>query len=564
MAKLTSRLNQIYQKIDSIAKKGKDGYLAYNEYLDELLSLGEWSLLDEVMIRKYQINTQLYKSVDEVKAKTFDKVRFNTLTQFQQDLKDLYIFYGVYQNVFDILLSSDNTLLGQIREIEQVVDPLPYYKDTELAIKEKDIIISLEVTKNGVTYTIDDNTSLIDKYRVAVLDLVTPVLILTFDNITNADILVGDSTNVSDWNTFFDLPTLGSPFASVSVVGNQVNLIGGSDIKVKPGLMFDDVDSPTTFLISIIDTGCVTSIGGDAFSQCYSLTTISFSKCDTLYGHQDSPYGYWGCFGDCPNLVDVNLPSVIDVIGDECFTNCSNLVNVNMPKLERLTGSCLFCDCISLTSVSLPSLVETGISLFAGCTSLTSVSLPILTDVGDDTFYYCSSLTSISLPNVTIIGDNSFRTCTSLTSVSLPSLITGGIACFGNCDSLTSISLPSLVEGTDFFISCPSLSSISLPSLTTATGAFFSNCPSLTSISLPNVTTIGDYCFDSCTSLTSISLPSCTDLGSTVGDDNLFLNISSNTISLTVLSSLMTCNSGNPDGDIQYLQANNTVTVTTV
>jgi hypothetical protein len=25
----------------------------------------------------------------------------------------------------------------------------------------------------------------------------------------------------------------------------------------------------------------------------------------------------------------------------------------------------------------------------------------------------------------------------------------------------------------------------------------------------------------------------------------------------------MTCNSGNPDGDIQYLQANNTVTVIT-
>jgi hypothetical protein len=25
----------------------------------------------------------------------------------------------------------------------------------------------------------------------------------------------------------------------------------------------------------------------------------------------------------------------------------------------------------------------------------------------------------------------------------------------------------------------------------------------------------------------------------------------------------MTCNGGNPDGDIQYLQANNTVTITT-
>jgi hypothetical protein len=41
----------------------------------------------------------------------------------------------------------------------------------------------------------------------------------------------------------------------------------------------------------------------------------------------------------------------------------------------------------------------------------------------------------------------------------------------------------------------------------------------------------------------------------------MFYNISGETITLTVPSALMTCNSGNPDGDIQYLQANNTVTI---
>ena len=62
----------------------------------------------------------------------------------------------------------------------------------------------------------------------------------------------------------------------------------------------------------------------------------------------------------------------------------------------------------------------------------------------------------------------------------------------------------------------------------------------------------------------NINLPMCTNLGGTVGNNSVFFGISGNNITLTVPSALMTCNSGNPDGDIQYLQANNTVTIVTV
>jgi hypothetical protein len=44
----------------------------------------------------------------------------------------------------------------------------------------------------------------------------------------------------------------------------------------------------------------------------------------------------------------------------------------------------------------------------------------------------------------------------------------------------------------------------------------------------------------------------------------VFDGIIGNIITLTVPLALMTCNGGNPDGDIQYLQANNTVTIITV
>ena len=45
---------------------------------------------------------------------------------------------------------------------------------------------------------------------------------LMFTDISFANGLVGDASNVNDWNTYLDLPLLGTPFASVQVAGNEV------------------------------------------------------------------------------------------------------------------------------------------------------------------------------------------------------------------------------------------------------------------------------------------------------------------------------------------------------
>jgi len=61
----------------------------------------------------------------------------------------------------------------------------------------------------------------------------------------------------------------------------------------------------------------------------------------------------------------------------------------------------------------------------------------------------------------------------------------------------------------------------------------------------------------------TFNLSACTQLGNTVGNNNVFNGVAGKNITLTIPASLMTCNSGNPDGDIQNLQANNTVTIVT-
>jgi len=501
----------------------------------------------------------------------------------------------------------------------------------------------------------------------------TPLALkLTFDNITNANTLVGDASSVTDWNTFFDLPDYGNPFTSVQVVGNEIQLIGGSSITIKD-ILFSDNNN----LISIIDNSdCIIASGENSFSKALNLTTVDLPS--LLFADEYS-------FAITPNVTSFNLP-LLETAGIQAFG-------------DDTTGSY---GASQLTYLSLPSLTTAGGWCFYGYSALTSLELPLLATAGDNCFDNCNSLTTINLPNLTIAGRGCFGVCTSLTTINIPvctdlggtigydyvfvgivennitltidesiildddiirlsfdndliinnspyqpfigysgnlvidfdditnaNLLVGDSSsvldwnlffnlpnwstqftsvvvninevtliggeniavrdiflnnnnilsfsgsciayiidgCFSFCNSLTTVYLPNLItvgiKGNGCFSYCNSLTTVYLPSSINIGVACFKQSGVLVNIDLPSAITIGNSCFFLCTSLTSVSLPSCTNLGLTTGNNNVFYNIIGKTITLTVPSALMTCNSGNPDGDIQYLQANNTVTIVT-
>jgi hypothetical protein len=134
--------------------------------------------------------------------------------------------------------------------------------------------------------------------------------------------------------------------------------------------------------------------------------------------------------------------------------------------------------------------------------------------------YPVSTLEYAVFPNLITIGDGAFFN-TLLTVIDFPKVETVGISAFHDCYNVTTVNLPEM-------ISCDTDS------------------------------------FQSIDAVTSISIPSCQNLGETVGFNSVFNDVSGQTITLTVPTALMTCDSGNPDGDILYLQANNTVTIITV
>ena len=117
--------------------------------------------------------------------------------------------------------------------------------------------------------------------------------------------------------------------------------------------------------------------------------------------------------------------------------------------------------------------------------------------------------------------------------------------------------------GSNPFIFCTSLINISLPNIIYMPSGCFNSCYSLSYVYLPKVPTIGNATFGSCTALTHIDIRSCTNLGGTPLNNNVFNNVTGCTINLTIHPSLLTCNGGAPDGDIQWLQSNNTVTIIT-
>ena len=229
---------------------------------------------------------------------------------------------------------------------------------------------------------------------------------LTWNSIANVPVV--DASNVAQWNTFFGLSVNSSIFTSVVITGNDVSLIGGSEITLKDNLFKSNVN-----LLNVQDTGCII------------------------------------------------------VMGDNCFDSCTSLVSPSFPALILAKNSCFY-NCTSLTNPSFPVLASTGYSCFIGCTGLVSLSFPALTSVGYYCFYNCRSLVSTSFPALTSAGDDCFGDCTKLVNPSFPALTSAGNYCFSNCTGLVNPSFPALTSvGYSCFLSCTGLKNINLPSAIT-------------------------------------------------------------------------------------------------
>ena len=306
-------------------------------------------------------------------------------------------------------------------------------------------------------------------------------------------------------------------------------------------------------------TYSVTSIGNDAFSGCYGLTSIEIPNSVTSIGE----YAFNGCSGltsltignsvtsiggrafyDCTGLTSVTIPNSVTSIGSNAFNGCSGLTSLTIGNSVTSIGNDAFYNCTGLKELTLEdgektlSVSDSNVfhnapleTLYLGRNlSYSLFKLPTLrsvtignsvTSIGERAFYNCTGLTSVTIGNsVTSIGIDAFRGCSGLTSIEIPNSVTeiGGTAFF-YCTSLTSVTIGNSVTsiGNDAFSGCYGLTSIEIPNSVTSIGEYaFEDCTRLTSVTIGNsVTSIGKYAFYKCSGLTSVTIPnSVTSIGS--------------------------------------------------
>ena len=242
---------------------------------------------------------------------------------------------------------------------------------------------------------------------------------------------------------------------------------------------------------NVIVPNGVTKIGGDAFKNCSSLTSVTLPKGVTSIG--DS------AFYGCGNLMSIDLPESVTSIADHAFSGCKRLMSIKIPESLNSIGDWAFSDCTALADKD--GFLIVGGVLFAYFGTGGNVIVPEgVTEIRDRAFEKCGELTEITFPDslrtvsayalhgcdrieihisdaaanrpenfaiqngvlksyegvggnvvvpaeVTRIEEEAFEYCRCLTRVQLPEGLTSiGGSAFKNCGNLLSVNLPDSIR----------------------------------------------------------------------------------------------------------------------
>lgn len=291
----------------------------------------------------------------------------------------------------------------------------------------------------------------------------------------------------------------------------------------------------------------------------------SYPSADTVITIKDGTKAIASCafYEKYNNIIEIQIPDSVQIIGYSCFYNCYDLAKVSIPNGVEAIYKYTFYG-TDIASLEIPESVKSiGIDAFYNCDLLESVNIPDgVTVIEEYTFAGCDKLKAITIPSsVETIGKYAFRWCYALEELVIPEGVTTvGIGAFMQCTDLKSVSIADSVtsiEG-DAFHSCTALETLHLgkntATLSTSTyntldslkaftvsadnetlcavdGVLFSKDMTTlikypeakedTSYVIPStVTTIGEYAFYNNDKLTSVTIPeSVTTIGQYAFED---------------------------------------------
>ena len=177
------KLTKIYNKIDKLAIFSSNEVEYYN-YINELISKGEYYLFVEVLLRYYKIDISDENNINDFRKETWKEICFQTESSFARNLNTLYKDNDVYQLGQDIYSGSTNLKIGTIKETEVISPDYGTYIKNRMFSKLTGLINTyLEVIKVGEEDNpvfiadqydeLNDDRNLIIRYELAITYLLS-------------------------------------------------------------------------------------------------------------------------------------------------------------------------------------------------------------------------------------------------------------------------------------------------------------------------------------------------------------------------------------------------------
>jgi hypothetical protein len=181
--------------------------------------------------------------------------------------------------------------------------------------------------------------------------------------------------------------TAGDYVITVDVTSGTASFFGNSGTYALTKTAASAGNASIVYAASIrkIELGMNVTLGNYAFSNCYSLASITIPS-----GVASTSIGT-GAFSNCYSLASITIQNNVNDIKNNAFSYCYSLICISIPKDMANQSSNLFDSCRALIDVRIPNdatVLED--SAFYNCYSLASITIPSgVTSIGSYTFYNC-------------------------------------------------------------------------------------------------------------------------------------------------------------------------------
>lgn len=366
--------------------------------------------------------------------------------------------------------------------------------------------------------------------QVEINEGIKEILEGTFEGTILKNVTIPASVEAIDANAFANVRTL-----------DNIVIADGSNLETIGSGAFTGCGN----IKSIKIPSKVMYIGDEAFKDCIALYTVEFEDGSLL--DRIGVSTFYGCFA----LYSINIPETVKEIADQAFYDCSNLVNVQLPSNLEVLGQGVFTNAKSINNIIIPALLEIiPVSTFENCLSLTTLdySNANVKTIEEKAFFNTPYL-SVIPSSVTFIGNQAFASGGECVAFADSELTLGvgtanlaiGEAAFQESGIQSLILGSSIIQiGSKAFYQIATLSTVDASELNIAklSEDIFGSCEALTTITISNkITTIGANAFKACKALQSFDFTNIVSIGQSAfeGAEALAIDINLGTSTTIVI-----------------------------